>query len=65
MPVSTQPTIDIEIRDVYGVRTAYPVCETARTFASIAGTKTLTKETLSYIKDLGYAVRLAAPVYDL
>ena len=65
MPTSTQPTIRIEVKDVYGVRTAYPVCENARTFALIAGTKTLTRETLARIKDLGYAVQLVAPEYNV
>lgn len=54
-----QPSVTIEIKDVYGVRTAYPVCENARSFAAIAGTKTLTKDTLRHIKDLGFAVVLA------
>lgn len=56
---SNQPTITVEFKDVYGVRTCYPVCEAARTFARIAGTKTLTADTLRHVKDLGFTVRLA------
>ena len=62
---SPQPTIRVEIKDVYGVRTVYPVCENARTFALIAGTKTLTRDTLRHVKDLGYAVVLAQPVLEV
>lgn len=46
----------VEMRDVYGVTKFYPVCEKACTFARIAGTVTLTKETIRHIKLLDYAV---------
>jgi hypothetical protein len=48
--------IEIEMRDVYGVTKFYPVCEKACVFARIAGTVTLTKETIKQIKLLDYAV---------
>jgi hypothetical protein len=48
--------IEIEMRDVYGVTKFYPVCEKACIFARIAGTTTLTKETIKRIKELDYAV---------
>ena len=44
------------MRDVYGVTKFYPVCEKACIFARIAGTVTLTKETIKQIKLLDYAV---------
>jgi len=44
------------MRDVYGVTKYYPVCEKACVFARIAGTVTLTKETIKQIKLLDYAV---------
>ena len=50
--------IIIRTREVYGVRTFYPVCPTARLFADIAGTKTLTLAALQKIKALGYTVQL-------
>jgi hypothetical protein len=28
----------VEVRDVYGNRTVYPLCDTAKLFASLAGT---------------------------
>lgn len=53
----TQPmTITIRIKDVYGKETIYPVCETAKTFAAIAGTTTLTGVTLMRINSLGYTI---------
>jgi hypothetical protein len=51
-------TIQIEVRNVYGNETIYPANETAKTFAAIAGTKTLKSETLKLAKSLGYKVEL-------
>lgn len=65
MPHPIMPSVKVEIKDVYGTRTVYPVCENARSFAAIAGTKTLTKETIRHIKDLGFAVVLAQPVLEV
>lgn len=48
--------IEVEMRDVYGVTKFYPVCEKACIFARIAGTTTLTKETIKRIKELDYIV---------
>lgn len=54
-------TITIQVKDVYGVPTVYPVCEAAKLFADIAGTKTLTHRTLTQIEALGYEI-VQAPV---
>jgi len=48
--------IKITVRNIYGSLTIYPACETARKFARIARTKTLTFETLEHIRALGYRV---------
>lgn len=48
--------IQILVRDVYGKRKFYPLCDKAKVFASIAGTTTLTEETLAKIDDLGYTI---------
>jgi hypothetical protein len=48
--------IEVEMRDVYGVTKFYPVCKKACIFAKIAGTTTLTRETIKQIKLLDYAV---------
>jgi hypothetical protein len=49
-------TITVSIKNVYGNRTIYPVSETAKLFASIAGTTTLTTHTVEAIKKLGYTI---------
>jgi hypothetical protein len=49
--------IQIEVRNVYGVLKIYPLCDTAKTFADIAGTKTLTLATVKKIESLGYEIR--------
>jgi len=51
-------TIQIEIRNVYGNETIYPANETAATFARIAGTKTLRRETITLAKSLGYTIEV-------
>lgn len=55
---SNEPTMTIVVnqRDVYGNRTYYPICEKAKVFACIAGTKTLTIHALRLIGQLGYTV---------
>jgi len=37
-----------------------PMCHVAETFARIAGTKTLTVETLKAVKALGYTIEVKA-----
>ena len=48
--------ITIEVRDVYGQVKFYPTCDSAKLFADIAGTKTLTADALKKIEALGYVV---------
>ena len=49
-------TIEIEVRNIYGESKVYPVCDKAKTFASIAGTTTLTHGTLCLVERLGYVI---------
>ncbi len=49
-------TIQINIRSVYGAAKAYPVCDAAQRFATLAGSKTLTLGALREIAALGYAI---------
>jgi hypothetical protein len=44
----------IRAKCVYGENKYYPLCEKAKLFAEIAGTKTLTPAVLGNIKALGY-----------
>jgi hypothetical protein len=48
--------IKVKLKNVYGQDLVYPVCSKAKVFAQIAGTTTLTPETLSKITLLGYEV---------
>jgi hypothetical protein len=50
--------IQVRMREVFGNETVYPVCETAKLFAKIAGTKTLSPTALSSIKALGYEIEV-------
>ena len=49
-------TIEVEVKDVYGVLKYYPLCEKAQLFADIAGTKTLTLQAIKKIEALGYSI---------
>ena len=48
--------ITIELKWNYGSCAFYPVCETSKQFALIAGTKTLTQDALRIIKMMGYTI---------
>lgn len=54
-------TIVVKIKDVYGTQTIYPVCETAKGLAALAGTKTITQASIKIIKSLGYQVAVENP----
>jgi len=45
-------------KEQYGRAVYYPVCDKAKMFADIAGTKTITKETVRHIKVLGYKINI-------
>jgi hypothetical protein len=49
-------SITIQTRNVFGAETHYPMCDKAQSFAQIAGTKTLTVQTLKLIQMLGYEI---------
>ena len=61
MPRQVQ-MIRVDVRDVFGRRLIYPVCDDAKTFAALAGTKTLTPEVLDLIKALGFEIEVVVPV---
>lgn len=50
--------ITVKVRNNYGKRVIYPVCQSARSFADIAGTSTLTIQAIELIKQLGYEVEV-------
>jgi len=53
--------ITIEIKTQYGQTVAHPVCCKAKLFAKIAGTKTITMETLKNVQALGYEIEQLTP----
>ena len=48
--------IIVEVKSVYGNDLIYPVCDDAKTFTKITGTKTLSPFVITYIKRLGYEI---------
>lgn len=50
--------ITVRIKSNYGKEAIYPVCDKALAFASIAGTKTLTRADLFHIKEIGFTVNV-------
>jgi hypothetical protein len=51
-------TAIVEIKEVYGNKTIYPVNDTAFYLTRIAGTKTLTEQTIKHAKDLGFTFEI-------
>ena len=52
--------ISIKIRHCYGRDIIDPVCDKAKLFAEIAGTKTLTADSIYKIKALGVRLNIVA-----
>ena len=55
--------IEVSKDRIYGNIVYYPSCDKAKKFAQIAGTKTLTSDTMFLIKKLGYEIRLGYKEY--
>lgn len=53
--------IVVRIKNVYGKEMIYPVCNTAKALALLAGHMTLTTEDLRIIKMLGYSFKVETP----
>jgi hypothetical protein len=56
--------ISVKVKDQYGVRVIHPLCERAKLFARLAGTKTLTHHALATIEALGYTIHVEQPVIE-
>jgi hypothetical protein len=50
--------IKVKLAQQYGQEVIQPVCDKAKLFALMVGTKTLTRQTISQIKTLGYRVEV-------
>lgn len=58
--------IQVEIKTVYGNSLIYPVCNQAKLFAKLAGNqKTLTRENIDLIKELGYVIDVRQSITEL
>jgi hypothetical protein len=57
--------IRVVVKNVYGTDKVYPYCMKARHFADIAGTKTMTRDTLRLVQLLGYQVRVQPTVINM
>lgn len=55
--------IIIEIKNVYGNEMIYPVCEQAKNFAALAGTKTLTHHAMAIIQKMGFTIEVKQVSY--
>jgi hypothetical protein len=49
--------LEVEIRTVYGKSLYYPINDKAQMLAHIAGTETLTAQTLKLAKDMGMKIQ--------
>lgn len=58
-------TIQVRIKTVYGAEKIYPVCDKACVFAKLVGQKTLTRENIKLIKELGYEILVVADPVSL
>jgi hypothetical protein len=54
----TTMSITVRVKNIYGNKTVYPVCDKAKVFAQIAGHSTLTSATLDGIRRLGYLIEV-------
>ncbi len=52
--------ITVKIKNVYGNDLIYPICEKAKKFSALVGKKTFSRTEVSWIKDLGFEVRVEA-----
>ena len=63
--MNSQASITIEIKTQYGQETLVPICDNARIFCDLAGTKTMTRRTLKLVTELGYKINIQQPVRTL
>lgn len=53
--------IEVEVRNIYGKKTVYPVCRTATLLAKLSGNKTFTESAITTLKQLGYKFKVIQP----
>jgi hypothetical protein len=57
--------IEVEVKNIYGKETFYPLCHKAILLARLTGCKTLTIDALKTIKSLGYEVAVQQKHYAI
>jgi hypothetical protein len=57
--------IEVEVKNVYGKDTFYPLCNQALLLARLTGNKTLTIDALKTIRSLGYEVAVQQKHYSI
>jgi hypothetical protein len=55
--------VRVQVKNVYGNEVYYPACPAAQLFADVAGTKTITENTLRILKRNGYEVIVQNTAY--
>jgi hypothetical protein len=55
----------IQVKEVYGNKAIYPVNDTAKYLAQLAGTKTLTTSTLATAKNMGFTFEVIQPTFNI
>jgi hypothetical protein len=58
-------SIQVEVRDVYGVTKVYPICDQAKRFAKLLRQATLTHADIQGIKSLGFEIEVIRPEVKL
>lgn len=56
MEPTMNPTIEVEVRNVYGNKLVYPANDLAHKFAKLLGVKTFNRTQVLDMKALGYVV---------
>jgi hypothetical protein len=53
--------ITVEIKNVYGVERIYAVCNNAKLITKLKQSKTLSKEDISILREMGYKIETKQP----
>ena len=51
----------VEVKNVYGVERIYAVCNNAKLITKLKQSKTLNKEDISILRELGYTIETKQP----
>lgn len=57
--------IEVEVKNIYGKETFYPLCNKAILLTRLTGCKTLTIDALQTIKSLGYEIAVQQKHYSI